>query len=606
MIHIAFIGNPNSGKTSLFNNLTGLRQHVGNWPGKTVEKKEGIFTYKGKKIKVIDLPGIYSLSAYSLEEQIARDYIIKQKPEIIVNIVDASNLERNLYLTTQLIELNQKIIVALNLNKYAKKKGQEIDIKIMSDILGVPVVEIEAINDMGKLELVEMILSASKTKIKKKNIYEKSREFKATSDELDCVDTRYRFIEFLLKKCLVKRKNRAYKSDKIDSILTHKYLGLPAFLFIMYLIFQLTFTIGQPLVDIIDAGIGYIGAKSALLSNYMGFPDWLSSLLSDGIIAGVGSVLVFVPNIVLLFFSISVLEDSGYLSRAAYVMDRFMTRIGLHGKAFIPLLLGFGCNVPAIMATRTLKEPKDRLLTILLIPFMSCSARLTVYILFISAFFTQYRGLVLLVLYTLGILVAIISGFLLRKTMLKGSTSYLLIELPPYRVPRLRNVLISMWQKTKAFLRTAGTIIISAVIVIWFFANLPLGVKYASEQSLIGMMGNALKPIFMPLGFGGWKPVVALIFGFVAKEVVVSTFGTLYGFEGDKLVNVLSSEFTPLSAFSFMVFTLLYVPCLATVSVIKKETNSWKWTLFSLIFSSVVAWIVTLIVYQGGLFIGLR
>lgn len=665
-IRIALAGNPNTGKSCLFNNLTGMRQHVGNWPGKTVEKKEGSFSYKGKKIKVIDLPGTYSLTAYSIEELIARDFIVDEVPDVVVNIVDACSLERNLYLTTQLIELGANVIVALNMNKFAHKSDILIDEKKLSKLLGIPVIKIEAVDKTGKEDLIELIASVAENKekienritygkeieehlaeleefIKKtvplkkhitpkwvslkvlendrqvinrisklkngKKVINKAKEIqKHLSDvfgeDIDTAvaDARYGFISGLLKESLKKPKiDKLIMSDKIDNVITNRFLGIPIFLFAMWLLFQLTFTISTPLMDWIDTGIGWLGETVGGLITV----EWLSSLVADGIIGGVGAVLVFVPPIFVLFLAIALLEDCGYLARAAFIMDKLMHKLGLHGKSFIPMLLGFGCNVPAIMATRTLETKRDRILTMLINPFMSCGARLPVYVLFAGAFFSAHQGLVVFSLYVIGIIVAIIMGLIFKHTMFKGLSAPFVMELPPYRLPTVRGALIHMWERGSLFLKKAGTIIFGVILIIWLLSSLPFGVEYASEQSVVGVIGKIIAPVFKPLGFGTWQVTVALIFGFVAKEVVVGTFGTLYGVGEAGLGEALQGTFTPLSAYAFMVFVLLYVPCMAVIAVIKRETNSWKWPIFTTVYTTVVAWIAAFIVYQGGLLLGL-
>ena len=665
-IRIALAGNPNTGKSCLFNNLTGMRQHVGNWPGKTVEKKEGSFSYKGKKIKVIDLPGTYSLTAYSIEELIARDFIVDEVPDVVVNIVDACSLERNLYLTTQLIELGANVIVALNMNKFAHKSDLLIDEKKLSKLLGIPVIKIEAVDKTGKEDLIELIASVAENKEKVKNRITYGKEIEEHLAELEefikktvplkkhitpkwislkvlendrqvinrisklkngkkvinkakeiqkhlsdvfgedidtaVADARYGFISGLLKESLKKpRIDKLIMSDKIDNVITNRFLGIPIFLFAMWLLFQLTFTISTPLMDWIDTGIGWLGETVGGLITV----EWLSSLVADGIIGGVGAVLVFVPPIFVLFLAIALLEDCGYLARAAFIMDKLMHKLGLHGKSFIPMLLGFGCNVPAIMATRTLETKRDRILTMLINPFMSCGARLPVYVLFAGAFFSAHQGLVVFSLYVIGIIVAIIMGLIFKHTMFKGLSAPFVMELPPYRLPTVRGALIHMWERGSLFLKKAGTIIFGVILIIWLLSSLPFGVEYASEQSVVGVIGKIIAPVFKPLGFGTWQVTVALIFGFVAKEVVVGTFGTLYGVGEAGLGEALQGTFTPLSAYAFMVFVLLYVPCMAVIAVIKRETNSWKWPIFTTVYTTVVAWIAAFIVYQGGLLLGL-
>lgn len=667
-IKIALAGNPNVGKSTLFNKLTGMKQHVGNWPGKTVEKKEGTFQYRDYEIEVVDLPGNYSLSAYSTEEIVSRDYIINEHPDVIVNVVDAANLERNLYLTVQMMELGANMVLALNMNKYAKEKGFKIDSNKLSELLGIPTVNIEAVDETGQDDLLKTVIERSKSaknsfKIQYGNelsdhvkdiqsyinensvpipelegipsswiglkLLEDDKEVvkhlknAKNADELflkvkevqnhlkgvfgEDVDTviaesRYAFIAGLMKESVKKpRTKKTTVSDRIDRIVTNKYVGIPIFLVIMWLTFQLTFTVGAPFQDLIETFFSWLGdAVGSILGT-----GWISSLLVDGIIGGVGSVLVFVPIIFILFLILSILEDCGYLARAAFVMDRFMHKlVGLHGKSFIPLILGFGCCVPGIMATRTLESEKDRILTIMLVPFMSCSARLPVYALFAAAFFSAYQGWVIFSLYLLGIVVAIITAFILKKTLFKGLSSSFVMELPPYRRPTVKGSLIHMWERGSLFIKKAGTIIFAASIVIWILSSLPVGVDYASQSSVIGSIGTVISPVFAPLGFGDWQSSVALIFGLLAKEVVVGTFGTLYGVDDAGLATTLHGTFTPLAAYSFLVFVLLYIPCLATFGAIKRETNSWKWPLFTAGYTMIVAWLVSFLIYNGGMLLG--
>lgn len=663
-MRIALAGNPNSGKTSLFNNLTGMKQHVGNWPGKTVEKKEGTLNYKGKKIKVIDLPGTYSLTAYSIEEILARNYIVDEKPDVVVNIVDASNLERNLYLTVQLIELGAKVILALNMNKYADKKEIKINAEKLSLLLGVPVIKIEAVDDACRKALIDAVLNFNENKITNKLKYGKEIEehlnqiagiIKAELDfekpkwialkllendkqivekvlkskngkkvllktkqlqkhltevfgeDVDAAiaDARYGFIAGLIKKSVKKPSiDKLTLSENIDKIATNKLFGMPLFLIAMYLLFQLTFTVSAPIVDLIDNAIIFLAEISLEYLKGVNAPAWITSLITNGLIGGVGSVLVFVPIIMTLFFIISIMEDSGYMARAAFIMDRIMHKIGLHGRAFIPFLLGFGCTVPSIMATRTLENRKDRIMTMLLSPMMSCGARLPVYVLFTAAFFAKNKAEIIFSLYFLGIIMAIAMGLIFKKTLFKGTSSSFVMELPPYRLPTLKGSLIHMWERGKLFLTKAGTVIFAAVLIIWFLSSIPFGVEYGSEQSLVETIGKAIAPVFAPLGFENWQTTVSLLFGFVAKEVVVGSMGTLHGVDKEELTTVLQKTFTPLSAYAFMVFTLLYVPCLATLATIKRETNSWKWPAFTAIYLTILAWITALIIYQGGLLLG--
>lgn len=673
-VTVALAGNPNSGKTTVFNNLTGAHQHVGNWPGVTVEKKEGQLVFEGKTVRVVDLPGTYSLGTYSEDEAVARDYIVFQKPDVVINIVDASNLERNLYLTVQLLEMGVKVVIALNM--YDALSGQKvtIDVPRLSKLLGVPVVPTIASRNQGMKELLAQALQQAHShepeqesvKINYGQEIETElavlEKFILSTPNLatqfvprwlavkvlegdegilqwlekqpgkeplltrrdECikrlegiwgediesliVDHRYGFISGLSKEVVTRRQTaeaRLSVSDKIDRILTHRYLGIPIFLLAMWGVFQFTFTVGAPLSGWIDAFFGWLGGVTGSLLGNLGAPALLSSLFVDGLMGGVGSVLVFVPNIFLMFFAISLLEDSGYMARAAYIMDRFMHILGLHGKSFIPLLIGFGCNVPAIMATRTLENKRDRLITILINPLMSCTARLPVYVLFAGALFKANQGAVVFSLYLLGFVLAVLMGMLFKKFLFKGESSYFVMELPPYRIPTLKSTLIHMLERGGSFIRKAGTVIVAAVLVLWALANLPLGVEYASQESFLGQIGTVIAPLFTPAGFGTWQAAVALAFGVLAKEVVVGTLGTLYGVGDTGLIQAIAQSWTPLAAYAFMVMTLIYIPCAAVIGAIKRETNSWGWTGFAVGYSLMLGWLMAVLVYQGGRLFGL-
>ena len=667
-LKIGLAGNPNVGKTTLFNNLTGLNQHVGNWPGKTVEKAEGHYNYNNNRVDVIDLPGNYALSAHSIEEIVSRDFIVDEDSDVIVNIIDASNLERNLYLTVQMMELGANLVVALNMNKFAQDKGYTIDAKKLSDLLGVPVVEIEANSKIGKDQLLKTIEEAAKNPVntvnrlsygpelfdhlnelqtaieedknlsdvpsrwiavklleddeiildriedssKRNNILNTTEKVKKhfkdiynESSEEVIANARYAYIEGLLKEVLTKpATEKKTLTDKIDSIVTNRILGFPIFLIIMYLMFQITFTVAAPFQDMIDEGFGILGEMvAAALGDGM-----LTSFIVDGIIGGVGGVLVFLPQIILLFLIISFLEDSGYLARAAFVMDKVMhSLVGLHGKAFIPMILGFGCGIPGIMATRTMENEKDRLITMLIVPFMSCTARLPVYLLLVGAFFAAAdQTNVIFSLYVLGIVVAIIVAFILRKTLFDDMDAPFVMELPDYKLPTLRGILMHTAEKSWGFVRKAGTIILAAAIIVWILSSFPAGVEYGSQESAIGMIGTAVAPVFAPLGFGSWQPAVALIFGLVAKEVVVGTFSSLFGVaeEGAGIAAAMHGIFTPLTAYVFMVFVLLYIPCFAALGTIKQETGGWKWPLIMSVTTLITAYVVAFIVYMVGLALG--
>ncbi len=669
---VALAGNPNSGKTTVFNNLTGSRQHVGNWPGVTVEKKEGQFVFEGKVIRVIDLPGTYSLGAYSEDEAVARDYILFERPDVVINVVDATNLERNLYLTTHLLEMGANVVIALNMFDELKARQVDIDAPRLSDMLKVPVVPTVATRNKGMKELVAQALQAAEDGVKEtlKINYgkEMETELAAMEEEISSnpglsdnlsprwltvkllegdegvlkwlnkypglerllarrdevvnqlegiigediesfvADRRYGFIGGLAKEVVTRRQTaeeRLSTSDKIDRVVTNRYLGIPLFLLAMWVVFQFTFTVGDPLIGWIEDFFEFLGGAAGPWLEGLGVSSLISSLVVDGIIAGVGSVLVFIPNIFLLFFAISLLEDSGYMARAAYIMDRFMHTLGLHGKSFIPLLIGFGCNVPAIMATRTLENKRDRMITILINPLMSCTARLPVYILFTAAFFSAHQGLVVFSLYILGLVLAVLMGMLFKRFLFKGETSHFVMELPPYRVPTLKGTLIHMWERGSIFIRKAGTIIFVTVVLIWVLSSLPWGVEYASQESVLGHIGSFVAPIFTPAGFGNWEAAVALIFGILAKEVVVGTLGVIYSMEGAGLTSVIAQYWTPLSAYAFMVMTLIYIPCIAVIGVIKRETNSWGWTGFAVGYSLVLGWLMAVLIYQVGMLFGL-
>ena len=665
---VGLAGNPNVGKTTVFNRLTGMRQHVGNWPGKTVERAEGHFKHGSYEYDVIDLPGNYALSAHSMEEIVSRDFIVDDDSDVIINVVDAANLERNLYLTVQMMELGANMVMALNMNDFAKKKDHIIDIPLMSELLGFPVIEISAKDGDGFEELLTTVEKQASKPIdtsaklsygdelkehlgdlqslieKDSNLLDvpsvwtaikllerdsiviekvqKSSQSSAIMTEADKVaghlhdlydagaeevvaNARYAYINGLLAEA-VKRPDveKETTTDKIDRIVTNRFLAPFIFIFVMFLLFHLTFTIATPFCDFIDEWFAWFGEYLAgALGN-----EILGSFLQDGIIGGVGGVIVFLPQIILMFLFLSILEDSGYLARAAFTLDKVMHSIvGLHGKAFIPMILGFGCGVPAVMATRTMENESDRLLSMMLIPFMSCTARLPIYSIFIGAFFVANKSIILLSIYLLGIVVALIVAGILKRTMFKGMSAPFVMELPTYKVPSLKGVLLHTWEKTKGFLRKAGTIILGSAIIIWILSSVPFGVEYGSQESVLGMIGSAIAPVFAPLGFSTWQAGIAILTGLVAKEVVVSTFTTLGGLEEDDeegTIALVHDLFTPLSAYSFMAFCLLYVPCFAAIGAIKQETNSWRWPLIMCAITLVTAYIVAFLIYNVGLLAG--
>ncbi|MGL4740040.1 MAG: ferrous iron transport protein B [Sarcina sp.] len=668
MFRIGLAGNPNCGKSTLFNVLTKARQHTGNWPGVTVEKKEGILKYKGQSYSVIDLPGTYSLGAYSEDEVVARDYIIKDKPEVVVNVVDATNIERNLYLTTQILELGSTVVIALNMMDEAKKQGIIIDIEGLSKKLGVRVVPISALRGENIDILIEKILEAVKESKNKKiklldygdeinneiikiedvletveldypsswialkllendsyiNEYIVAKEIiqvrevvdeaiKIIEEKLDfepeiaIVDKRYSLISEYIDGNVKKDSSNENesRSDKLDRIITNKWFGIPIFACIMYLLYQLTFTIGAGLQEYTGDLIITVGESFVAWLERLGAPQIVTGFINGGVFGGVGAVISFLPLIMVMYFLIGILEDSGYMARAAYVMDKFMRAIGLHGKTFVSMLIGVGCNVPGIMSTRTLDNKKDRMIALLINPFVSCGARLPIYLVFVDAFFTQNKGLILFSLYVVGIIVALIAGKIFSKTLFKGEPSYFVMELPKYRIPSIKNVSLLMLEKAGEFFKKAGIIILPMMMVLWVLSNFPFGVEEFSNESLLGQIGSLIAPIFAPAGFGTWEAGVSIFTGILAKETVVATMGMLYtgGSDGAGLIVALQTAFTPLTAISFMVFSLLYTPCLVALGAIRKETNM-KWTLFTAGYTFAVAWVVAVLIYQIGRFLG--
>jgi len=750
--NIALAGNPNCGKTTIFNILTGARQHVGNWPGVTVERKSGHYTYSDYKFNLIDLPGTYSLTAFSAEETVVRQYLIDDVPEVVVNIVDASNLERNLFLTTQLIELGRPLVIVLNMMDMAEEKGLKIDTETLSTLLGAPVVSVVGRTGEGVDILKEKILRVATEQSKKsrpininyprdietelqklsalmevsndKDHLDRWRSVKLLESDKDTRDemrlrsngseildqtnisterietlfkdtgraiisyARYGFIQGALRECVEENlKLSTDYSRQIDRVLTHRWLGLPIFGFFMWLMFKITYDLGSIPMDWVDAGVVMLmNFFSGILPSSM-----FASLLVDGVIGGVGAIAVFLPNIFILFFIIAILEDSGYMARVAFIMDRIMHNIGLHGKAFIPMIMGFGCNVPAIMGTRILESRRDRILTVLINPFMSCSARLPVYILVGGAFFPEQAATVIFSMYVLGIVVAITSGKLFSRTILKGMSKPFVLELPPYQRPTGRSLLLHTWERGYLFIQKMGTVILVGSVLVWALGYFPREVEletdyqtietqikhkyddqsielsekyirsleqsereyhsemvpflqsknylslkaqhdslgylihtteklevYANKQAelgeimskrWIGRLGKVIQPLIEPLGFT-WREGVALITGFVAKEIVVSTYGVLFGVGEDVdeasqgvIQGLRSSGMTPLVALGFMIFTLLYTPCLATVAAIKRETGTWAYTFFSIGYSLGLAYSLAFAVnYFGRMF----
>lgn len=595
LVTIGLIGNPNTGKTSLLNSLTGLSLQVGNWSGTTVEKKEGKINFQGTEMRIVDLPGTYSIAPYSEEEKISRDFITKQNPDVVVQIIDVNALTRNLLMTLELLALGKNLILAFNFNQEAKRRGIKVDVDGIQQTLGIPVIPIEANTGANKEKLLEKIVSVSRRHNK---IPDYLKLLLKNPQEIE----HHRAISFIKNRISPFYSTTQIRSpqEKIDSFLLNKYTAFPAFLLVVFLMFKTTFALSTPLVDIIDNFFNHLGQSIETLD----LRPFFSSFLTEGVIGGVGSVLTFTPLIFILFFIISLLEDSGYLARTVVLVDRLFHKFGISGCTFIPMILGFGCNVPAIMATRTIHNKKERLIAIFINPFMSCGARLPVYVLFTSIFFPRYTSYIVMFLYLFGVLTALAASFVLSKIIPSPERSTLIIELPPYRLPTLRNVTKHAWYQTSLFLKRAGTIIFISVIIIWLLASAPAGVEYGSQHSLLGRMGQSIAPIFQPLGFGHWTLAVALLFGLVAKEVVIGALGTLYGASEAGLISALPLYLSPLGAFSLLLFILLYIPCLATVATIRKETNSWPFTLAQASATLVVAWLVSFSAYTIGSFLG--
>ena len=728
-ILVALVGNPNSGKTTIFNYASGLRERVGNYSGVTVDAKYGKINVDGYQIQIVDLPGTYSLTAYSPEEMFVRDFITNNNPDIVVNIIDASNLERNLYLTTQLIDMDIKVIVALNMYDELTEKGDQFDYKKFGELLGIPFVPtvaskgtgikellnkiIEVYEDKDKtvrhihinygldienaikelqdliyksgdtnftnlystrflaikllekdglvLELIQKLSNYDEIKKRLDKIIKKLETDQKTDTESLITDARYGFITGALKESYKPNKVvQISKTELIDRIITHKYWGIPIFLFFMWFTFFMTFTLGEYPMQWIESGVNFLGI---LVSNYIA-DGFLKDFLIQGVLGGSGSVLAFLPNIVLLYFFISIMEDTGYMARAVFIMDKAMHKIGLHGKSFIPLLMGFGCNVPAIMSSRIIESKKDRLITILINPFMSCSARLTVFILFISAFFDSYQSIILFSLYLLGVALALLSALLFRKTFFRKEDIPFVMELPPYRFPTMKSIIKHMWYRAKQYLKKVGGVILLASVIIWFLGYFPREANYSrnydeliettkgnyqilldeakidktkyqkiqdemnlvikdielekeaerQEQSYIGRIGLFILPAMEPLGFD-WKMSIGLLSGLSAKEVVVGTLGVLYQAGEDdeqQLINKLRQQtyksgdkkgqlvFNPLVAFTYLIFILIYFPCVGVISAIKRESGGWKWAVFVAVYTTTLAWILSFLCYQVG------
>mgnify|MGYP003444767632 FL=1 len=663
---LALVGNPNCGKTTLFNELTGSSQYVGNWPGVTVEKKAG--KLKGHSdIEVMDLPGVYSLSPYTLEEVITRDYLLEERPSVIVNIVDASNLERNLYLTTQILELGIPVVVALNMMDIIRKNGDEINIANLAGELGCPVYPIEAANGVGLAEMLKEAISLAEMKIKtyslplfKGNLNKTLKEIERLfddeipehlrswfavklferdekvlakhkmfhnmrvkteqiitqyEDEVDddaesiITNARYEYISSIINRCITKKRksHELSTSDKIDRILTNRILALPIFFLIMWFVYYVSIqTLGDLSTGFMEDTFAAISDSLGGMMEEAGVSATLQSLILDGIVGGVGAVLGFVPQIMILFFFLSFLEDCGYMARVAFIMDRIFRRFGLSGKSFIPMLIGSGCSVPGIMASRTIENEQDRKMTIMLTPFIPCSAKMPVFVLFAAALFPE-QSWVGPSMYFWGIAMVIFSGILLKKTStFGGKPAPFVMELPQYHMPTIKGVMIHMWERARSFIVKAGTIIFIASAMVWMLQTFNFSLEMVDpEESMLASIGTAIAPIFAPMGFGTWQAAFAAISGFLAKEVVVSTFAILAGLgeaaeEDPNLIQVMQTMFTPASAYAFMVFTLLASPCFAAIGAIRREMGSWKWTFAALAYQTGLAYIMATLIYQIG------
>lgn len=588
---VAFIGNPNCGKTTLFNAYTGEKLKVANYPGVTIERKTGELVYKKTNIEITDLPGIYSLNTYSMEEIVSKEFIEKENLDVIVNIVDASNLERNLYLTLQLIQNGANVIIALNMMDIVKKRGMNINIDKLKKKLGVEVICISAIKREGLNDLLEAI-----TKDKRE-----SSRLNIKPDTEEEITKKYNYIEYIIKECVENKNIKDKLTDKIDMVVTNKFLGLPIFIFVMGVIFFLTFTIGDFLKGYLEVVLEIFSNRVLYLLDYLKMGPAMKSLIVDGIISGVGGILTFLPNIFILFLCLAFLEDTGYMSRVAYVMSGIMKKIGLSGKACIPMILGFGCSVPAVMATRTLKDSKDRLKTIALIPCMSCSAKIPIYVLFSDIFFKEYATIVALSMYLIGIIMAITIGYITKILDRKNSVEELIIELPDYKMPDFNSVKIYVMEKLKEYIKKAGSIIFIASLILWAILKIgKTGYVENIEESIGANIGKIVVPILKPAGLGYWQIAVALISGIAAKEVVISSINVLYGIGTTmNLYEILRLQgFTMKNAYSLMLFCLLYTPCIATLATIKQETKSSRFTIRLVLFQLALAWTVCTIFNQ--------
>ena len=660
-INVALVGNPNCGKTSLFNFASGAHERVGNYSGVTVDAKEGFAEFEGYRMKLVDLPGTYSLSAYSPEELYVRKQLVEDTPDVIINVLDASNIERNLYLTTQLMDMHLRVVCALNMFDETERRGDHLNIDTLSGLMGIPMVPTSFRTGRGLPELMREVIHIFESQEGHDNYYRhihinhgheiengianiqkflkgndllrlrystrwlalkllekdseaervirelpeaeqiievrdvavhRVKEETGTDSETAIMDAKYGFIRGALQEAGYEMgtKENTYKvTHQLDALITNRWLGFPIFFFLLYLMFEATFTLGQYPMDWIDAGVSWLG--DFVSQNMSEGP--LKAMLVDGIIGGVGAVIVFLPQILILYTFISFMEDSGYMSRAAFIMDKLMHGMGLHGKSFIPLIMGFGCNVPAVMATRTIESRRSRLITMLVLPMMSCSARLPIYIMITGAFFAvRYQSLVMMSLYVIGIVLSVIIARVLSTWVIKGEDTPFVMELPPYRFPTAKAIFRHTWEKGKQYLKKMGGVILVASIIVWalgYFGT--MGVAPSLEESFIGLMGKAIEPLFLAQGFD-WRLDVSLLAGVGAKEIVASTIGVLYGDAG--------YNFSPLTAYAFLLFVLIYFPCIATIAAIKNESGSWRWAIFAACYTTLLAWVVSAVVYQVG------
>ena len=628
LLSVALTGNPNTGKSTIFNELTGAKQKIGNWPGVTVDKKIGYINHAGRAISVVDLPGTYSINSRSPEEKIVENYLMDEKPDIVVNVVDAANIERNLFLTIQLLEQRVPLLLDLNMMDEAKAHGIEISARKLGDFLGMPVVETVGRSRASTKKLLtvftDTVMSDYRNSDRIEEHIEKIDGIRAQgleheAEEEAVIGLRYGLIDDIMTAAVVKGAAKPMLSHKIDRVLAHSVFSLPLLFLMIYGVFEITFTwIGQPIADMLDGFFSEdLAPWIAEIMEGMDTAPWLQSLVTDGIIAGVGSVLTFVPLIFTLFFCLSFLDGTGYMARVAFIMDPVMRRAGLTGKGVMPLIMGFGCGVPAIMGARALDSEKDRMISILVTPFLTCGAKLPIMALFAAMFFPEQAANVVFAMYVIGVIMAIAMAKLLSRTTFKDEPSTFLLELPPYRMPAMKSVLIETWDKGKGYLIKAGTIIFAMSVVIWFLSNYNMdGATADMSESFLAAIGAAMSSLFAFHGFATWEAGAAIVTGILAKESVVATLGILYGAAdiatdaesavdtATQLAGSMGTSFTALSALTFMVFAQLYTPCVTALGTIKKETGKWKWVAFAAAYTFAAAWVVSLLIYQGGRLLG--